>query len=198
MYVFSSYDNDEYSILHCIRLIYLFLAYYWRVQKDFAPVPEPIVLIFNENIKLHTVRDAILELGENASRVVIHFKKRNFRRNPLLENDHNNKNNNKNDNSQSFRKQNFLDLSFSSSTYYESNKDIRKRVIIWAKDSVGKWERNYSQELLRYGIIPSIRVNYTKINSNYIGARDIVRATRTCVEIFYPMRGNRSCFDKCD
>ena len=74
--------------------------------------------------------------------------------------------------------------------------DVTARVTRWAVDSVGYFESPYSQELRRYGQIPSVKKSdVRKVDSS---AGDILQGVRNCMHIFGALKGNRTCFQICD
>ena len=196
------------SLFRCLSTA----AFYWRIRKDFsagqAPVPEPIVLLFKDSVKLDKVRDAVLALGDDAPRVVIHFKRNTkeimqhhidpeylrkeakYQKYPFLF-------------QQDFGLSAHMPDTDGTGGYSETSREtedveIRKRAAEWAEDSVGTWPSSYDEEYRRYALIPSLRVNYSAPNPKYEGSGYIFRVIRSCVDIFSQTNGNRSCFDKCD
>lgn len=137
-------------------------AFYWRVNRDYDDVPEPIVMHINEKETLPGILKRINSLGlDKAPRLVLHV-------NPN-------------------------EASLSSSLPKESLDDTTNRVIAWAKSSVGYYPLLFSQEILRYGRLPSIKA----IRSSPL-ASDILQGVRNCMNIFGPLKGNRTCFQICD
>jgi hypothetical protein len=74
--------------------------------------------------------------------------------------------------------------------------DGYRRLKAWADDSVGLW-RSYRQELSEYGQLTSPSTSILYRGGKYSG-KFFLENVRVCRKIFQPMRGNRSCFDKCD
>lgn len=64
----------------------------------------------------------------------------------------------------------------------------------WAGDSVGSY-KNYLEEKEMYIRLPKI-IRKTRGQEDPI-AENIIQYIRPCMGILQPMRGNRSCFDKC-
>jgi len=75
----------------------------------------------------------------------------------------------------------------------ENDVDANTRVTKWAKDSVGSYDLPYSQEIKRYGSISSVK----DIRSEN-GVDDVLQGVRNCMNIFGPLKGNRTCFQICD
>eukprot|EP01035_Chromulina_nebulosa_P019036 gene19036-24856_t len=65
----------------------------------------------------------------------------------------------------------------------------------WSNDSVGEY-LSYQQEIVTYNSLPKLSNNKKLLHRNI--ASDIIDKTRLCIRMFDSMRGNRSCFDKCD
>jgi hypothetical protein len=64
----------------------------------------------------------------------------------------------------------------------------------WAGDSVGSY-RNYLEEKEIYVRLPKI-IRKSKGKEDPV-AENVIQYIRPCMGILEPMRGNRSCFDKC-
>ena len=71
--------------------------------------------------------------------------------------------------------------------------------IKWAQDSVGLY-KTFDEESKKYLEIPSIYHRYIdqRYYKDYLLVNKIKKETRLCDRIFMQMKGNRSCFDKCD
>jgi hypothetical protein len=65
----------------------------------------------------------------------------------------------------------------------------------WASNSVGQF-LSFKNELNKYGSLPVIHNDYRIINRHL--ASHVVEEVRLCSGMFEKMKGNRSCFDKCD
>lgn len=69
----------------------------------------------------------------------------------------------------------------------------------WAMDSVGGY-RSYEEEFQHYGQLP--KLSYESGSDRKVlqpeVAKNIIRESRLCAELFRFDRGNRSCFNKCD
>ena len=136
-------------------------SYYWRVQRDFAKVPNPYILSLDASRTVNEVRDAIQNIIQfkKYTRIILHFK---------------------------------------SNTYTNTNesiKELNQRLTKWSQDSVGIWD-TYNIEKKRYETTPALIIDGDdEINKS---KRKIIANVRPCIKIFGQMRGNRSCFDKCD
>jgi hypothetical protein len=73
-----------------------------------------------------------------------------------------------------------------------NNIKIINELNIWSSDSVGSYN-NYRIESFNYIELPKL-IDVSKKNL----WNQIRNEVRLCKKIFYPMQGNRSCFDKCD
>ena len=86
------------------------------------------------------------------------------------------------------------------SSYTDSSSLIDKttfnKLNLWADDSVGIFDE-FDVELSRYGRLNSPTLSRKYRSGKYSG-KYFLENTRVCRKIFAPMRGNRSCFDKCD
>jgi hypothetical protein len=90
-----------------------------------------------------------------------------------------------------------------SPTYRGENTDKNDERILdtikWSQDSVGLY-KTYDEESAKYLEIPSIYHAY--IDKKYYKDNSLVnqinKETRLCARVFMQMKGNRSCFDKCD
>jgi hypothetical protein len=71
---------------------------------------------------------------------------------------------------------------------------IERLLQAWAIDSVGTYEA-YKSESRNY--FPMPRLNKSPVQNSKL-AYNIIQDTRLCSGIFERMKGNRSCFDKCD
>lgn len=69
------------------------------------------------------------------------------------------------------------------------------RAVRWAEDSVGWFERGYTDEFKAYGLIPSVE-NIRNLAQDTVDST--LQGIRTCNKIFIPMKGNRSCFQICE
>jgi hypothetical protein len=70
----------------------------------------------------------------------------------------------------------------------------------WADDSVGDYD-DFSKEIQSYNILPSIKSSFKSKEEMILNSklgRNILDSTRLCARVFEAMKGNRSCFDKCD
>lgn len=71
-----------------------------------------------------------------------------------------------------------------------------KNLTMWADDSVGAYS-SYFSEVQNYEQLMTTRKSVGgPIRGNL--AYNIIDSTRLCLDIFGKMKGNRSCFDKCD
>ena len=90
-----------------------------------------------------------------------------------------------------------------SPTYHGENTDRNDERILdtikWAQDSVGLYNK-YDEESKKYLEIPKIYHRYIDqgFYKDYALVNKIKKQTRLCDRIFMQMKGNRSCFDKCD
>lgn len=75
-----------------------------------------------------------------------------------------------------------------------SDKDLQRRAMLWAEDSVGMWEQPFSKEKKRYGPLPSLK----KLGRDVPYAVDVFAGLRNCMNIFGRPKGNRTCFQICD
>jgi hypothetical protein len=72
------------------------------------------------------------------------------------------------------------------------------RVSLWAEDSVGSYA-SYADEELTYAPVPLISEGRKMLGITDLSLNSqIVASIRPCKGMFEKMRGNRSCFDKCD
>eukprot|EP00605_Chrysophyceae_sp_TOSAG23-4_P001182 GSChrysophyteH1.ASY1.ANO1.1290.1 assembled CDS len=140
-------------------------AFYWRVQRDYDDVPEPYVILFSESDRLSDIRNEILK-APNQSRIVLQHRVTAKRRTAN---------------------------GLTSLLADETPLDEKKRMILWAKDSVGKPQLSYKVENGRYGVIPSV-----KGVRQEPGVADVLQGMRTCKDVFQKLRGNRTCFQVCD
>ena len=78
--------------------------------------------------------------------------------------------------------------------------NTEERVMDWAQHSVGLFG-SYKEERKVYGMLPAVdqllkpRGGHPAVN---ILAQSVNANLRLCGSILEPMRGNRSCFDKCN
>ena len=92
-----------------------------------------------------------------------------------------------------------MELKNKSSVFANGNSEdvdeIKKRVAVWAQDSVGVYPDyvSFAHEVNRYGQIPSV-----KGIRNQPHADNILRFMRTCQNVFVKPRGNRTCFQICE
>jgi hypothetical protein len=81
---------------------------------------------------------------------------------------------------------------------YRNRIQYRNELLKWSDDSVGYFS-GFQHELNGYGQIPSLSTgSFFSTVTNQLLAKSIVQDIRLCARIFLPMKGNRSCFDKCD
>lgn len=73
------------------------------------------------------------------------------------------------------------------------SKDIISKISAWSDDSVGWTDTTYSLEAKTYVSLPSIKKMTSKPFVN-----DVIKGMRTCMKIFGPPPGNRTCFQICD
>ena len=81
----------------------------------------------------------------------------------------------------------------------ENEQQMISRQRKWADDSVGQYDL-YDLEMRRYGMLPQLKYEGdSRVRASQPGiAADIVKNVRLCARVLEKMRGNRSCFDKCD
>ena len=80
----------------------------------------------------------------------------------------------------------------------ESPLNAEERVVEWAQHSVGLFA-SYEEETKQYGALPALEgVMGTNLGQPARVANAISNNIRLCGAILEPMRGNRSCFDKCN
>lgn len=67
---------------------------------------------------------------------------------------------------------------------------------VWANDSIGLFPKPYSELILTYKAIPSVKGirNIPDVKNT----NEVLQGMRTCAFIFGPHRGNRTCFQVCD
>lgn len=65
-------------------------------------------------------------------------------------------------------------------------------VQLWVNDSVGLFSRPYSEMLVGYGRVPSVK----QIRQDPL-AFEVLQSMRNCAKIFNPSKGNRTCFQIC-
>lgn len=182
-------EKQDAHVLHNI----LEPAFYWRVERDYAPVPPPKVIAVDKTTHVTDLVRLIQDAADNYPRIVlvvvnhvknVHQKVRaigsEYSGSHLAE-------------SSSER------LSFVTKLYDNESENITaKRIIIWAEDSVGLWGP-YNVETRRYFPISPLTIAGNRVQDGLDGgAAEIVQSVRPCINIFRRDRGNRSCFDKCD
>lgn len=167
-------------------------AFYWRIKRDYSDdVPEPYIVSFDGDSSLREIEERLLsEDITNLPRLIINIEI--------------NKNDNRGKSSSNIRnKQKDTDYRFplfqsvKKRSFHEIELSAEKadHLFKWASDSVGPYQ-NYLDEKENYLLIP-------KINRNTRGQRDpklaetVIQYIRPCKGILEPIRGNRSCFDKC-
>ena len=79
-----------------------------------------------------------------------------------------------------------------------ARQQVEQQLKDWAQDSVGRYRR-FREELRDYGAAPHLsKGRDLGPVQNMSLAYQVVLLIRPCMKIFDRIRGNRSCFDKCD
>lgn len=136
-------------------------AYYWRVERDYDPAPDPVVVYIYPHDTLVDVRDRIMALDTSNhanSRVVLHYTTQQPS-SAVMEGE-------------------------------VQDKDI-DRVVQWAKCSVGEYHDTYAVEHERYGSVPSVKKirsekNVPLVLTGMRTCKDVfakLRGNRTCFQV---------------
>lgn len=95
----------------------------------------------------------------------------------------------------------------------EQQEEHRKRwqqedadLLSWANDSVGVFRLPYSQMVMSYRKLPSVKSLIKEVKGKWTDeaindhalAKSIMKGLRNCMRIFAPPKGNRTCFQICD
>lgn len=165
-------------------------AFYWRVKRDYSPlIPDPSIITFLKSVSLTDIEQFLLlpEISE-LPRIVIHMDtlKKNYK-------EKKNKNEDKNNNEKN-KKNNMKDKSDVISSHVHAS--TIGRLTAWAGDSVGSYKK-YSQEINEYVAIPKLHYDGKRSKEKNLLRDIIIDDVRPCDRILQAMRGNRSCFDKC-
>ena len=152
-------------------------AYYWRIRRDYSTdIPRPTVLSFLKSATLPDIERYLLSPDvRDIPRIVIHMDTKKGKK----------KNNNEEENTKEF---DFLSENVHNLTI--------NRLMAWAEDSVGSY-RKFSQEFPDYVTIPKLHFEANRIKEKNLLRNVIIHDIRPCDRILREMRGNRSCFDKC-
>ena len=198
-------------------------AFYWRVDRDYGPVPDPKIIYYNPRIQdIEDIRRIVIAAShEKYPRVVLAPMIL-----PKFLMDHADQN---------LKEKRSYVLSGS------KNDDLRKimydyvkSVTTWAVDSVGKFPESFSATKRTYEPLPSVKglrsmrashwggdtgglEAYNKMLNEFAPAESYLRTIpqiersqlrssaegllqgmRLCAKMFKTFVGNRSCFDKCD
>ena len=194
-------------------------GFYWRVNRDYAPVPEPKIVYYNP--KIQDVEDIrkVVAAAEKFPRVVLHPMVL-----PKFLMDHASSNLEEGNDLLSNSKRKELNTLVNGIA-----DDIRR----WSIDSVGVFAGHYFQEERAYQPLPSVKglrvmqsnhwrgdtgglraynsmLNDWAVPEIYLSetpqaervrgrnsAENLLQGMRLCMHMFKLVNGNRSCFDKC-
>ena len=197
-------------------------AYYYRIKKDYlTEVPEPFILSFKKKVTLRNIENTLLSSEiKYVERIILHIDNTN-------ENDKNkvgeeiidekdidrnsdkniaayyknNKNGIKNIHTKYLNNITFLDLlnnNINANMNLPNN--IINSILLWSDDSVGLYKK-YKYEINSYTVIPRILHHQKYELSGTIDSElavNVIQNIRPCADILVGVRGNRSCFDKCN
>lgn len=143
-------------------------AYYWRVNRDYDPIPEAKIVYFDPAENLMAVREAMEKVGD-APRVIVHPRSsgRNSNRKGAVD-------------------------SSSPSVQRETEEALR----VWANDSVGLYPRPYAAVKRTYEAIPSVKSIRAVKGIRLV--QEVLQGMRNCNNIFGKVMGDRTCFQICD
>lgn len=91
-----------------------------------------------------------------------------------------------------------------SASPYESldpHSEDARRLVQWADDSVGPaWDHSFEDERAAYVGMPPLRKYLGECGTldAFQHAQRLLGSVRSCKHVFHTIKGNRSCFDKCD
>lgn len=156
-------------------------AFYWRIRRDYlrtkthvddttsgASIPEPFIVEVDRGLAFDKVASFLKSYSEH-TRLVIHMSPP-------------------------------AGIMRWSSAHQKAQKTEQLHNItkLWADDSVGIW-RSFSEESRDYGkLVAPYGKGFLKYRAGEYSGKYFVNNVRLCRKVFAPMRGNRSCFDKCD
>ena len=80
----------------------------------------------------------------------------------------------------------------------EREEEEEEEARAWATHSVGRF-KGYEEERRRYGLLPPMTKDLPRFRGAgaLIDPSSLSDSVRLCQGILEPMKGNRSCFDKC-
>lgn len=154
-------------------------AFYWRIRRDYSQVgsiPLPQIVTYSLSVKdnslekiLHELRHPSVHSSPRIVLDVVPWRKSWYGQEQI------------------------------EATSLQSRKEQRsKQLLRWSEDSVGGYQ-DYEEEASNYGFLPFLEQEHSQSNRKLRRlTAEIIESTRLCARIFMPMKGNRSCFDKCD
>jgi hypothetical protein len=152
-------------------------AYYWRIKRDYATaVPRPKVLSFLKSATLPEIERYLLSPDiVDIPRIVLHMDKKNGRKGR--------------------GRKETAGKEFDFLSEHVHNVTLN-RLAAWADDSVGSYKK-FSYEFSEYITIPKLYFDAKRVKEKNLLRDVIIDDIRPCDRILRAMRGNRSCFDKC-
>ena len=164
-------------------------AYYWRIRRDYSvDIPRPTVLSFIKSATLPEIESYLLSAGiVDIPRIVLHMDKNDGNRRRRKRED------TKGDTGGSDINSNEYDYNFLSEHLHNVTLN---RLVSWAEDSVGSYKK-FSHEFPEYVTIPKLYFDAKRNKEKNLLRDVIIDDIRPCDRILRAMRGNRSCFDKC-
>ena len=167
-------------------------AFYWRIKRDYSKplhesqygrnmsqsvqevaIPDPYIFAIEDGINLNKLVALVLPITH--PRIILHsLPKAQYRK--------------------------YLDKSKfggSSASNIDLDRESVNNLKAWADDSVGIYD-SFDKEFASYGRVYSPTTSYMYDNRNEYKGKFFLENMRICRKVFAPMRGNRSCFDKCD